>query len=47
MFGGKAAGIEVTNGESGIIEDIEVFNNHYDGICLATGVSPRLKSEYI
>ena len=45
MFGGRAAGIEVTNGGGGVIEENEVFDNHYDGICLATGVSPRLKSE--
>ena len=45
MFGGRAAGIEVTNGGGGIIEENEVFDNHYDGICLATGVNPKLRSE--
>ena len=47
MFGGRAAGIEVTNGGGGVIEENEVFDNHYDGICLATGVSPKLRSESI
>ena len=47
MFGGRAAGIEVTNGGGGIIEENEVFDNHYDGICLATGVSPKLRSESV
>ena len=47
MFGGRAAGIEVTNGGGGVIEENEVFDNHYDGICLATGVSPKLRSESV
>ena len=29
----------------GVIEDNEVFGNKFDGICLATGVNPRLKGE--
>lgn len=45
IFGGKAAGIEVTNGGGGVIEENEVFDNYFDGICLATGVSPTLKGE--
>ena len=47
VFGGKAAGIEVTNGGSGMIEENEVFDNQYDGICLATGVCPILKSKFV
>ena len=47
VFGGRAAGIEVTNGGGGVIEENEVFDNHYDGICLATGVSPKLRSESV
>ena len=43
MFGGKAAGIEVTNGGGGVIKENEVFDNYFDGICLATGVNPTLK----
>ena len=43
IFGGKAAGIEVTNGGGGVIEENEVFDNYFDGICLATGVNPTLK----
>jgi len=30
----------------GVIEDNEVFGNKFDGICLATGVNPRLKGGY-
>jgi len=30
----------------GIIEDNEVFGNRYHGICLATGVNPKLKGEH-
>lgn len=29
----------------GVIEDNEVFGNKFDGICLATGVNPKLKGE--
>ncbi len=43
IFGGKAAGIEVTNGGGGVIEENEVFDNYFDGICLATGVGPTLR----
>ena len=46
MFGGRAAGIEVTNGGGGVIEENEVFDNHFDGICLATGVNPMLKGQH-
>ena len=46
IFGGKAAGIEVTNGGGGVIKDNEVFDNDFDGICLATGVSPFLSGKY-
>ncbi len=42
MFGGRAAGIEVTNSGGGVIDGNEVFDNHFDGICLATGVSPTM-----
>ena len=42
VFGGHAAGIEVTNGGGGVIEGNEVCDNHFDGICLATGVAPAL-----
>lgn len=42
IFGGRAAGVEVTNFGSGIIENNEVFDNHFDGICLATGVTLSL-----
>ena len=42
VFGGRAAGIEVTNSGGGVIDGNEVFDNHFDGICLATGVSPTL-----
>lgn len=42
VFGGRAAGIEVTNSGGGVIEGNEVFDNHFDGICLATGVNPAL-----
>lgn len=47
IFGGKAAGIEVTNGGGGSIEENEVFGNYFDGICLATGVSPTIKGTYL
>ena len=43
VFNGRAAGIEVTNGGGGVITENEVFDNHFDGICLATGVSPSLE----
>ena len=46
IFGGKAAGIEVTNNGGGYIENNEVFDNNFDGICLATGVSPVLSGTY-
>lgn len=42
IFGGKAAGIEITNNGGGIIENNEVFDNNFDGICLASGVTPFL-----
>ena len=29
----------------GVIEDNEVFDNHFDGICLATGVKPQLSGK--
>ena len=45
VFSGQAAGIEVTNGGGGFIHDNEVFKNKFDGICLATGVSPDLSGE--
>ena len=45
VFGGRAAGIEVTNNGGGVIEENEVFDNHFDGICLATGVNPALSGE--
>ena len=35
VFGGQGAGIEVTNGGGGVIEEKEMFDNHYDRICLA------------
>ena len=30
----------------GVLEENEVFNNRFDGICLATGVEPKLRSKY-
>ena len=30
----------------GVLEENEVFNNRFDGICLATGVKPQLNSKY-
>jgi len=42
VFGGHAAGIEVTNGGGGVTEGNEMCDNHFDGICLATGVAPTL-----
>ena len=30
----------------GVIEENEVFGNKFDGICLATGVNPKLKGEH-
>ena len=30
----------------GTIEHNEVFGNRYHGICLATGVNPKLKGEH-
>lgn len=29
----------------GVLEENEVFNNRFDGICLATGVEPQLNSK--
>ena len=29
----------------GVLEENEVFNNRFEGICLATGVEPQLSSE--
>ena len=29
----------------GVLEENEVFNNRFDGICLATGVEPQLSSK--
>ena len=46
MFGGRAAGVEVTNYGGGVIENNEVFDNHFDGICLATGVTLSLSGKY-
>ena len=34
-----------THTVGGVIEDNEVFGNKFDGICLATGVNPKLKGE--
>lgn len=45
IFGGKAAGIEITNNGGGIIENNEVFDNNFDGICLASGVTPFLSGK--
>lgn len=36
----------MTNGGGGVIKDNEVFDNDFDGICLATGVSPFLSGKY-
>ena len=33
------------NPKGGTIEDNEVFDNHFDGICLATGVNPQLSGD--
>ena len=45
VFGGHAAGIEVTNGGGGVIEGNEVCDNHFAGICLAIGVAPTLSGK--
>ena len=45
VFGGHAAGIEVTNGGGGVIEGNEVCDNHFAGIRLATGVAPTLSGK--
>ena len=45
IFGGRAAGVEVTNFGGGVIEHNEVFDNHFDGICLATGVTLSLSGQ--
>ena len=45
MFSSRAAGIEVTNGGGGEIRDNEVFDNRFEGICLATGVKPSVSGE--
>ena len=31
--------------EGGVLEGNEIFNNRFEGICLATGVKPELKGE--
>ena len=45
VFASRAAGIEVTNGGGGEITGNEIFDNRFEGICLATGVKPTLSGE--
>ena len=42
VFSSQAAGIEVTNGGGGQIHENEIFENRFEGICLATGVKPTV-----
>ncbi|CAH3153101.1 unnamed protein product, partial [Pocillopora meandrina] len=45
IWGGQNGGVLTYNG-GGVLEENEVFNNRFDGICLATGVEPKLRSKY-
>ena len=47
VFGSHAAGIEVTNGGGGEIHGNEIFDNRFEGICLATGVKPTVSGELL
>jgi F-box protein 11 len=47
VFGSHAAGIEVTNGGGGEIHDNEIFDNRFEGICLATGVKPTVSGNRV
>ena len=46
MFSSQAAGIEVTNGGGGEIHGNEIFENRFEGICLATGVRPTVTGTF-
>eukprot|EP00794_Sanderia_malayensis_P017730 gene17730-19502_t len=41
-----AAGIEITNSAGGVLEKNEIFNNRFDGVSLATGVSPKMLDNF-
>ena len=42
IFNGQSAGLEIANGDVGVYEENEVFDNKAGGICVATGCTPSL-----
>lgn len=46
IFDGLAAGVEITNNASATLENNQIFNNRFGGLCLASGVQPIVRCEY-
>lgn len=45
IYDGLAAGIEITNNATATLEQNQIFNNRFGGLCLASGVNPIQKGE--
>lgn len=45
IFDGLAAGVEITNNATATLEGNQIFNNRFGGLCLASGVSPSVRSK--
>lgn len=47
IFDGLAAGVEITNNATATLESNQIFNNRFGGLCLASGVQPIIRCEYL
>lgn len=47
IFDGLAAGVEITNNATATLEFNQIFHNRFGGLCLASGVQPTTRGEYL
>jgi F-box protein 11 len=40
IFDGLAAAVEISNNATVMVEENQIFNNRFGGLCLASGVQP-------
>lgn len=46
IFDGLAAGVEITNNATVMLEENQIFNNRFGGLCLVSGVQPIDTGKY-